>query len=54
MLVDQMRAWAGETMAHYAVSIFPGDHFFLRTFREKVVTTLVRDLAQGLQTRAMV
>lgn len=45
---DQLLAWADETTASCAVRMFPGDHFFLRTASDKVVTTLVRDLTQAL------
>lgn len=46
---DQLLAWADETTVRCTVRMFPGDHFFLRTARDKVVTTLARDLTQALQ-----
>jgi surfactin synthase thioesterase subunit len=46
---DQLLAWADETTDRCTVRMFPGDHFFLRTARDKVVTTLARDLAEALQ-----
>jgi surfactin synthase thioesterase subunit len=49
---DQLLAWADETRARCMVRMFPGDHFFLRTAHERVVTMLVRDLAHALQAGA--
>jgi medium-chain acyl-[acyl-carrier-protein] hydrolase len=46
---DQLLAWAEETTACCTVRMFPGDHFFLRTAREQVVTALTRDLTKALQ-----
>jgi medium-chain acyl-[acyl-carrier-protein] hydrolase len=46
---EQLLAWTTETTARCAVRMFPGGHFFLRTARDDVVTTLVRDLTEALQ-----
>jgi surfactin synthase thioesterase subunit len=46
---DQLLAWADETTAHCTVRMFPGDHFFLRTAQERVVSTLTRDVTHALQ-----
>jgi surfactin synthase thioesterase subunit len=45
---DRLLGWADETTARCAVRMFPGDHFFLRRVRNKVLATLARDLMQAL------
>ena len=36
--------WRRETTASFALHMFPGDHFFIRTAREAVLATLEREL----------
>jgi surfactin synthase thioesterase subunit len=45
---DQLLAWADETTAGCIVRMFPGDHFFLSTARERVVAMLTGDLVHAL------
>lgn len=47
---DQLMAWADETTARCIVRMFPGDHFFLSTTVERVVSALARDLLGALPT----
>lgn len=49
---DQLLAWGNETTARCTVRMFPGDHFFPRTARDRVVATLTRDLTQALEPSA--
>jgi pyochelin biosynthetic protein PchC len=37
--------WAALTTAHTAVQVFPGDHFYLNSQRERVVSTVLRRLS---------
>jgi medium-chain acyl-[acyl-carrier-protein] hydrolase len=45
----QLLAWADETTAGCTVRMFPGDHFFLSTAKDRVAAMLEQDLGQALQ-----
>jgi medium-chain acyl-[acyl-carrier-protein] hydrolase len=39
-----LEGWAAETAAAFAVRVFPGGHFYLRTYRHEFLAALARDL----------
>jgi len=41
---EHLDGWAAETTAAFAVRVFPGGHFYLRTSRQEFLAALARDL----------
>src|ERR1022692_3502211 len=41
---EHLEGWAVETTAVFAVRVFPGGHFYLRTYRQEFLAALARDL----------
>jgi len=41
---EHLEGWAAETTAAFAVRVFPGRHFYLRTYRQEFLAALARDL----------
>jgi len=41
---EHLEGWAVETTAAFAVRVFPGGHFYLRTYRQEFLAALARDL----------
>jgi surfactin synthase thioesterase subunit len=41
-----LEAWARQTTAAFAVRLFPGGHFYLRTYREQFLAALAHDLRE--------
>lgn len=43
---DMLDAWRAQTGGPFAVRMFPGDHFFLNSDRQLLLTAIARDLSQ--------
>jgi len=41
---QDLEAWRAHTASHFAVRVFPGDHFFLKTARSFLIRAILRDL----------
>jgi medium-chain acyl-[acyl-carrier-protein] hydrolase len=41
---EHLDGWAVETTGTFAVRVFPGGHFYLRTHRQEFLAALARDL----------
>jgi surfactin synthase thioesterase subunit len=46
--IDAHRAWREHTTGPFELRIFPGDHFFLQSLREELLTKLAEDLRADL------
>ena len=44
---ELLQEWRKETSAAFALHMFPGDHFFIRTARQPVLAALARELASA-------
>lgn len=42
---EALQEWRKETRGSFALHMFPGDHFFIRTARQPVLATLAREIA---------
>jgi medium-chain acyl-[acyl-carrier-protein] hydrolase len=41
---QHLEGWAAQTTAAFAMRVFPGGHFYLRTHRQEFLAALARDL----------
>lgn len=48
---DQVEAWSAQASRHFAVHMFDGDHFFVRSCRDEVIDTLSAALENALVSR---
>lgn len=47
--VEELQAWREETCQAFTLHLFPGDHFYLRSSQEQLLTTLSHELRQILE-----
>ncbi len=47
--VEELQSWREETCRAFTLHLFSGDHFYLRSFREQLLTTLSYELRQLLE-----
>jgi medium-chain acyl-[acyl-carrier-protein] hydrolase len=45
---EQLKAWREHTNASFALRMFPGDHFFIHTAEQLLLTTISKELNQNL------
>jgi surfactin synthase thioesterase subunit len=51
---DELDAWQLETRGRCTVSLFPGDHFFIRVYAPQVLEVVSRSLQASWQSRSAV
>ena len=50
---ELLQEWRRETSGSFALHMFPGDHFFIRTARRPVLATLARETAAAMHNGAV-